>query len=59
MNANQKFIELMKAALATYPDLRIGQLLVNIVGKSDSLDDLFYLEDETLNELIKQYLKKG
>lgn len=37
------------------PDWRLGQLLTNISG----LDDMFYLEEEELQDLLEEFIKKN
>ena len=38
-----------------YPDLRLGQLILNAVGPDH---DLFYVEDDALMAMIEDYQKK-
>jgi uncharacterized protein YihD (DUF1040 family) len=38
-----------------YPDLRLGQLLMNVVGPDQ---DLFYVEDEALVAMTEDYQKQ-
>ena len=39
-----------------YPDLRLGQLLINVVNNPDH--DIFYVEDDALISMIEDYQKK-
>lgn len=47
---------LLYAWLAT-PDLRLGQLLE--CAKPQNLDDLFYIEDDTLMKEIEKFIQKN
>jgi len=55
-----KVLELLKTEWEKYPDLRLGQILVNIVGAdtecSFSCPEVFYYEDD---ELIKYLENKN
>lgn len=48
-----EILALLEEAWRKYPDLRLGQLMVNIVGREERL---FYLEDEILVDEIKTFL---
>lgn len=51
-----KVLEEIKNYWQQYPDLRLGQLICNAIPPND---DLFYIEDEILIELLKnRYLQK-
>jgi uncharacterized protein YihD (DUF1040 family) len=39
----------------TYPDLRLGQLLLNVSAKYSK--DLYYIEDEELVKLLRDFLQ--
>jgi uncharacterized protein YihD (DUF1040 family) len=43
----------IKKTWARFPDLRLGQLIENVVGRSPH--PLFYIEDEDLVERIKRF----
>jgi uncharacterized protein YihD (DUF1040 family) len=43
----------IKKTWARFPDLRLGQLIENVVGRSPH--PLFYIEDEDLVERIKKF----
>lgn len=40
------------------PDLRLGQLLVNVVRPTEPCPDIFYLEDEILLQKLAAYKKQ-
>jgi len=42
------------STLAKHPELRLGQLLANAMSKSQQCTELFYVEDKTFAEKIKQ-----
>jgi hypothetical protein len=50
-------LDLIRSVWESYPDLRLGQLIVNTrpqgLDTIDSFEDIFYLEDEKLVERIK------
>lgn len=50
-----KVIGALRQAWFQYPDLRLGQLLMNVTPNGK---DLFYLEDEEIVELLKEYTAK-
>ena len=41
---------MVKEIWTQYPDLRLGQLLVNVCGK----EDLFFVEDKTLVKALQR-----
>ena len=43
-NRIDEVLETLSAYWKKHPDLRLGQIIVNVTGKSDP----FYVEDETL-----------
>lgn len=45
----------LKRLWKIYPDLRLGQLMVNIVGVDQ---DMFYLEDQDFVNAIEDYQKQ-
>jgi uncharacterized protein YihD (DUF1040 family) len=47
-------INRVKRAWKTYPDLRLGQLLLNVADDKN----LYYLEDDELVFLMEDYLKQ-
>lgn len=51
----------LKRLWVTYPDLRLGQLIVNITYNLDdpnAANDLFYLEDDDFIAALEDYQKK-
>jgi len=42
----------LAAVWILYPQQRLMQLLLNLISDSDAKDDLFYLEDNTLEEIL-------
>ena len=51
----------LKKLWKTYPDLRLGQLIVNITYNPDdpnASNDLFYLEDDKFIVALEDYQKK-
>ena len=42
----------LAAVWILYPQQRLLQLLLNLISDSDAKDDLFYLEDNTLEEIL-------
>lgn len=46
------FLDTLEKCWAKVPDWRFGQLIENIKRAYD-IDDLFYIEDDKLEELIK------
>lgn len=47
---------LMTLHMQQCPDIRFGQLVLNIIASTGhSVDDLFYMEDEKMLELIEEY----
>ena len=53
-NRISKVLGLLKTGWSKVPDLRLGQIFENIKRYSDKAD-LFYLEDEDFEQLIKDY----
>lgn len=41
------------------PDLRLGQLLVNVIPLKEPCPEMFYIEDEKLKELLRTELNQG
>ncbi len=50
-----KVIETLRKVWFQYPDLRLGQLLINVVPNGK---DLFYIEEDELVELLNKYAAK-
>ena len=59
LNANRdwnripKILEQLKSLWSRYPDMRLGQLLENVVRNG-----LYFIEDENLMEELKNYYDK-
>lgn len=53
-NRIPKLLKLLETGWSKVPDLRLGQIFENIKGYSGKAD-LFYLEDEDFEQLIKDY----
>ena len=56
MRDPDRIVDVMAALLVAWqdvPDMRLGQLLVNITGKSD----LFYVEDDVLLDEIQEWME--
>ncbi len=53
---NWKLIEAIKIAKATFPSLRIGQLLLNAVPEGK---DLYYISDDDLTELVRKLVNEA
>jgi len=49
-------VERLLAAWRVVPKLRLGQLLINSEGLGR---DLFYIEDETLAELVEAFVEEA
>jgi hypothetical protein len=52
----ERVVNLLKFLWIKYPDLRLGQLIIDITY--DTGVDLFYLEDDILEKKIKQVIRK-
>lgn len=51
-NRIKPFLETIEKCWSKVPDWRFGQLIENLKRKLD-IEDLFYIEDKELEELIK------
>lgn len=47
-----KFCDALASVWSRYPDMRFGQLIVNVLGT-----DPFYIEDDKSLELIEKFAK--
>lgn len=54
INRIPKVLSLLEAGWSKAPDLRLGQIFENIKRYSGKAD-LFYIEDEDFEQLIKDY----
>jgi uncharacterized protein YihD (DUF1040 family) len=50
-----RMIDLLREAWREYPDFRLGQL-VTVIGKRD---DVFYVEDDKMEEQLIEFLNRG
>lgn len=53
-NRIYEFIKVLTEAWSNNPDLRFGQIIENIKRYSNK-SDLFYIEDEDMLQIIKEY----
>jgi uncharacterized protein YihD (DUF1040 family) len=53
-NRIYSILRLLETAWALNPDLRLGQIF-EILKSYSGKEDLFYIEDEDLGQLIKEY----
>ena len=62
-NTAKEVLETIEKVWAKYPDLRLTQLLVNIIKPSESCSEIYYVEDskliKLLNELAAEELKSS
>lgn len=49
-----RICELLRQTWHTVPDLRLGQLVVNLLG-----NDPFYVEDDTTEQVLEYVSEKG
>lgn len=51
-------LDLIRSVWESYPDLRLGQLIMNTrppnLDTIDSFEDMFYVEDDVLLERLKE-----
>lgn len=45
----------IKGIWESSPDLRLGQLIMILVRSKDPFPDLFYLEDDELEQKVREY----
>jgi hypothetical protein len=53
-DAKQHLLESITNVIAKYPELRLGQLLVNAINIQQPCPDLFHIEDNVLAEKLSQ-----
>ena len=53
----QHLLESINKVLLKYPELRLGQLLINVMNLQKLCPELFYVEDDVLAEKINQFLR--
>lgn len=58
INRIYPFCNRLAALWSQYPDLRFGQLMHNVVvyAKANYDKDIFYIEEDELLQLIKEYM---
>lgn len=61
-----KLLDELKGIWGSTPDLRLGQLIVNIIWQEFKIQDpkdaerkLYYIEDQELIEIIRKNLSEG
>ena len=55
----ERILTLLKAAWAKNPDYRLFQLLINIARSPNSHPELFYLEDNVIENRLSDYISTG
>lgn len=50
----KEVLEAIEKAWAKYPDLRLTQLLVNVIKPSESCSEIYYTEDSKLIDLLNE-----
>ncbi len=50
----KELLETIEKVWAKYPDLRLTQLLVNVIKPSESCAEIYYVEDSKLVELLNE-----
>lgn len=50
----ERILSLVRKVWYTYPDLRLNQLLMNVLNAQG---DPYYIEDDKLEEALKSYCK--
>ena len=58
-NRIRRIIEKLYGVWIARPDLRLGQLLLNIDSVKDGGKDIFYIEDNVWEKKIDHYSKKS
>ncbi|MBA6414946.1 hypothetical protein H4J50_02850 [Colwellia sp. 6M3] len=53
-NIAKELLETIEKAWAKYPDLRLTQLLVNVIKPSESCSEIYYVEDSKLVKLLNE-----
>jgi hypothetical protein len=51
----EPMVKLIRAAWELYPDMRLGQLFVNIVRPKQPCPEVFYVEDDELVRRVEAY----
>ena len=52
-----EFMNVLTESWKTFPDWRFGQMMTNFLGfvSSETDADIFYIEDDKMLELLKEY----
>jgi len=62
-NSAKELLETIEKVWAKYPDLRLTQLLVNVIKPSESCAEIYYVEDSKLiillNELVAEEVESA
>ncbi|UUO25071.1 hypothetical protein FGD67_19035 [Colwellia sp. M166] len=53
-NSAKELLETIEKVWAKYPDLRLTQLLVNVIKPSESCSEIYYVEDSKLVKLLNE-----
>jgi uncharacterized protein YihD (DUF1040 family) len=53
-NSAKELLETIKKVWAKYPELRLTQLLVNVIKPSESCAEIYYTEDSKLIDLLNE-----
>lgn len=53
-NSAKELLETIEKVWAKYPELRLTQLLVNVIKPSESCAEIYYVEDSKLIELLNE-----
>lgn len=53
-NSAKELLETIEKVWAKYPELRLTQLLVNVIKPSESCAEIYYVEDSKLIELLSE-----
>lgn len=53
-NSAKELLETIEKVWAKYPDLRLTQLLINVIKPSESCSEIYYTEDSKLIDLLNE-----
>lgn len=57
-NTNKIMLETIEKVWLKYPELRLTQLLVNVIMPSEPCPDIFYIEDSKLIKLFNEFISE-
>lgn len=57
-SAKQEIIELLKYLSEKHPELRLTQLIVNVIAPNSPCPEVFYLEDKQLHKKLIAFNEK-